>query len=264
MSRVVGSSGVYRRHHSTTLRGFEMKRAIVSNASSLFPGLLVVETDVLKLYHNEEFTIDLALFDLGGGRWWVGRVLPRISDLDLEVLVPTLGLRRTTYLSSDIDEICAALEQGSDPYVRARAIVEGQVPGVVTFVSNPRPSWYDRVTAGEGQMAVLETFSSTSGETLLRLNGDLPRAGGSRIGPCIPVPHTSGIYRLEGFGADWGNDETQFDFDGEMVSATATVAGSDVFLDLEAVVDLDADRDLVLWHIAADQFEFRLEESEHD
>jgi hypothetical protein len=239
-----------------------MRQAIVSNAGSLFPGLLVVQTEILKLYHNEEITIDLALFDLAGGRWWVGRVLPRISDLDLEVLVPTLGLRRTTYLSSDIDEICSGLEQDNDTHVRA--IVEGQVPGVVTFVSNPRPSWHDRVAAGEGQLAVLETFSSISGETLLRLNGDLPRAGGSRIGPCKPVPHTSGIYKLEGRGADWGNDETQFDFDGEMVSATATVAGSDVLLDLEAVVDLDADRDLVLWQIAADQFEFRLEETEHD
>ena len=65
-------------------------------------------------------------------------------------------------------------------------------------------------------------------------------------------------------GADWGNNPTQFDFDGEMVTATATVAGSDVLLDLEAVVDLDADRDLVLWRIAADQFEFRLEETGHD
>ena len=113
-------------------------------------------------------------------------------------------------------------------------------------------------------MAVLETFSSPSGETLVRLNGDLPRAAGSRIGPCKPLPHTAGIYKLEGLGADWGNNPTQFDFDGEMVTATATVAGSDVLLDLEAVVDLDADRDLVLWRIAADQFEFRLEETGHD
>ena len=239
-----------------------MKQAIVSNASSLFPGLLVVGTEILKLYHNEEITIDLTLFDLADGRWWVGRVLPRVSDLDVEVLVPTLGLRRTTYLSSDVDEICSELDQDSDGHVRE--IVKGQVPGVVTFVSNPRPSWYDRVTAGEGKLAVLETFSSTSGETLLRLNGELPRAGGSRIGSCKPVPHTSGIYKLEGLGADWGNDDTRFDFDGEMVGATATIAGSDVLLDLEAVVDLDAGQDLVLWQITAEQFEFRLEEAGHD
>lgn len=262
VSRVIGLGGVYRRHHSTALRGFEMRQAILRNADSLFPGLLVVGTEILKLYHNEEITVDLALVDLPGERWWVGRVLPRVSDLDLEVLMPTLGLRRTTYLSTDVDEISAGVEQANADQVRA--IVEAQVPGVVTFVSNPSPGWYDRVTAGEGHLAVLETFSSISGETLLRLNGDLPRADGSRIGPCKPVPHTSGIYKLEGLGARWGHDQTQFDFDGEMVSATATVAGPDVLLDLEGVVDVAADRDLVLWQIAADQFEFRLEETGHD
>jgi hypothetical protein len=254
VSRMIAVNGVYGRRHASELRRREMRSALLKQSGSALPGLLSVASDIVKSYEGDLHEIDLAVFDLGAGKWWAGRIVPLIDDLEADVLLPTLGLRRTQYLVEDAESVAeAAPVDARDTILR---LVLSQVPEVVTFTSNPLPRWYEKVASFEGHLAVLEAFSSTDGSTLLRINGDIPRARGQLMAPCLRVPGAAAVVKIPGRGDAWPDGTKTFEYMGESLRVISDVVGPDVLLRLEGKI-LAGGQDLAVWQIASTHFEIR-------
>lgn len=256
MSRVVTATEVYSRRHALVLRRFEMRDALLAHAEVALPGLVVARADLLKRQENEEFSVDLALVDIPGDRWWVARVIANVDDLVEDILLPTHALRRTQYLISDAEIICAGAPSGD--HHALRMIVLNQVPGVVTFVSRPHPDWFGAVEKYEGQLAVLEILSAVDGQTLLRLNGVLPTATGRPVGVCTSVAGLSYLLKLPGAAKGWPAGDVRIHFDGDEIRAAPALSGEDVILRLDPGVATDQTTYSV-WAIADAYFELRIE-----
>jgi hypothetical protein len=255
MSRVVTATGPYGRHHSLVLRAFEMRDALIKNAGHALPGIEVIKADLLKRYENQEFVVDLALVDFSSSRWWVGRVVSQVDDFDHDVLIPNHALRRTSFLVEDSEALASGTPNGKADSVRA--IVLDQVPEVVTFVSRPEPAWFDALARAEGHLAVLETFSNAGGDTLIRVNGDVPRAQGERVSECHPIPGTAHLLKLPNQAARWPKEMIAIEYEGETLRATANIVGTDVILDVDPQAGSAAAANHALWCLADGYFEIR-------
>ncbi|MEX1026893.1 MAG: hypothetical protein WD049_02640 [Candidatus Paceibacterota bacterium] len=257
MSRILAKSGPYGRHHRLLLRRFEMRDALVTNAGHALPGIEVVKAELIKRYENEEFEVDLALFDFVGMRWWVALVLAQVDDFDIDVLIPTHALRRTGFLTEDAEALASRAPNGRDADVRS--LVLNQVPELVVFVSRPEPGWFDRIMGSEGHLAVLETFSNLGGDSLLRINGDLPHATGTRITECTQIPGAPRLLKLPGQAPAWPQEPAVIEYEGETLRATTTIAGNDVLLSLDS--HIESGKGYSLWRLADRYFELRWEEA---
>lgn len=255
MSRVVAATGPYGRHHRLVLRQFEMRDALIKNAGHALPGIDVIKADLLKRYENQEFVVDLALIDLSSSRWWVARVLSQVVDFEHQVIIPTHALRRTSFLTEDAEAVASGMPNGKAESVRS--IVLEEVPEVLTFVSRPEPEWFDAVARVEGHLAVFETFSNTEGDSLIRVNGQVPRARGKRVTECLPIPGIAHLLKLPNQAATWPNEKITIEYEGETLRATANVVGADVILDLDPQVSSVTASDHALWSIADGYFEIR-------
>jgi hypothetical protein len=256
MSRVITEGGVFTRRHHVELRRRVLRDALLNCCTSALPGLLTLGVEVEKYYEGESHTFDLAIFDLADLRWWVGRTLATVDDLEFEILLPTHALRRTQYLTDDGAEIA---EQAPDDCrdLVASTVVEA-VPGVVTFVSNPLPEWYQRVAEFEGQLAVLESFRGPGNTTLLRVNGQLPKARGVLIGSCEPMSESAGLIRVAGASKHWSKELATLEYYGDTVGVSGRVVGEDLVIRLEPrLIVPNAGASLTLWRLGDSHLELR-------
>lgn len=259
MSRVITSSGSYGRRHPADLRRRELISALVAAAGDALPGLIVTPVNIVKSYQNDEYEIHIVVFDQQKPCWWVARICPFVENLQTDVLLPTHALRRTQYLTTDIAEIS---ESGvALPQDKLEEIVLEQVPKVVTFVSNPQPDWYESVKEMEGSLAVLESFRQPDGNTLLRLNGELPRSRGVLLDVFVRIPHAPGVFRSTG-NAEWNASGIQLGYDGETVRFKAKVVGNEVLLSLEQ--KLIASDSIELWQVTNDYYDLRISGAQDD
>ena len=258
MSRVISTSGTFVRHHGGVLRRFEMTDALVRNASETLPGLVVVRVDLLKRYENEEYRVDLVIFDLPGHRWWVGRMVPQVEDFELDLLLPTHGLRRTKYLTDDVEEILSKTAAESGEAIQH--MVSSVVPGVLSFVSHPNPEWFKAVREHEGSLAIFETYSNSTAETLIRVNGDIPVAVGTKLCECREVVGMASVLKLIDQGGSWPLDSSSITYQGETIMATTIKVGDDIMIHLESgLPGTDNMSDLSVWKLAPGQYAIRKE-----
>lgn len=188
MSGLLVGDQNYARVHRKTLRRRFLVTKLLANAVTCFPGLSVVDADLPKYHENDEFFIDVIIFDFSSSCWWAAFVVPEVDDLEGQVLFPLQWIRRVSYLEEDIAPIVDQLNEPGDQ-AAAQSLMRDEVPGAVAFLSNPHPDWHAAVKAAEGHLAVLEWFASPQDQIgLLRVNGDLPRARGRALGRCATVP----------------------------------------------------------------------------
>ncbi len=248
---------MFARRHHTELRARELTSMLIGSSKEALPGLVTLPAALVKWYNGDEVSMDVAIFDFSGSRWWAGRVLPTVDDLVEEVIQPTHALRRTQYLTEDGDEIARGATATNREDVRS--LVLREVPGVVTFTSNPSPNWYAEVSQAEGSLAVVEAFRGPDGKTMLRLNGNLPRATGSRLGSCSRVPTTPGVLKVADGAAGWPPGPKSFEYFGASVDVTAEAAGVDLLLIVEPGLAQLLGDVISLWQITESHYELRRE-----
>ena len=220
---------VFSRRNGRMLRRFELLNELVRCAEDIFPGVIVIPHELVKYEENDEVVVDLVLIDLEGRHWWVAKVIPSVSDFKRDVFLSVYALSRTRYLSEDSEAVAAHVE---DVSIRdaVREIMMGEPPGVVVFVSNPDPSWYEETRRAGGQMAVAESFSSGTGDRLLRINGDLPRATGTYVADCEALPGMDHVLRVLDFASEWPAEEALVELEGELILEKARVIENDVLI----------------------------------
>jgi hypothetical protein len=239
------------------LRRFELLGELMDKAHDAFPGFVVVQQELVKYEENDEVVVDLVLIDFEGQRWWVARVVPVVSDFELDVFVPVFALSRTRYLSEDAEAVASHFQGREESEVVKEMILTVQ-PGVVVFVSNPDPSWYAETRRAGGQMAVLESFSTRSGDALLRINGELPRATGIHVADCEALPGMDHVLKVPGFAGDWPAEEVVIELDGELVLGGARVVGEDVLVYAARGQTINPDRGAIgLWRLMPNHFAIR-------
>lgn len=256
MSRVITEDGTFTRRHHVELRRRSLHGALLGSSASALPGLLTLSVEIEKFHEGQSHIFDLAIFDIPSRAWWVGRTLATVEDVEHDILLPTHALRRTQYLTEDADQIAElCLPELQD---EVRSIVIEAVPGVVTFASNPLPEWYGLVAEFEGQLAVLESFRGPDNTTLLRVNGQLPRARGTLVGACESVSTSAGLIRITGAAHHWPGGLAVVDYRGDTLGVAGQVIGDDLLIRIEPrVVALVPDEPIALWRLEGGHFELR-------
>lgn len=256
MSRVITEGGVFTRRHHVELRRRALQSALLNSSASALPGLLTLGVEIEKFHEGQSHTFDLAIFDRLCRVWWVGRTLATVEDVQHEVLLPTHALRRTQYLTEDAERITESCPVELKDELSS--IVIDAVPGVVTFVSNPLPEWYRLVADFEGQLAALESFRGPNNTILLRVNGQLPRARGTLVGPCEPMSTSAGLIRVVGAAHHWAGGLAVIEYCGDTLGISAQIVGADLVIRLEPkVVPLEPGAPITLWKLGGDHFELR-------
>ena len=253
MSRVIAKDEAFGRIHNTELGKRRMCTALIGQSNLALPGLCTYKTDLIKLHENDEYIFDAASFDFVASRWWVIRVCSHIIDVEEDLLLPTHALRRTQYLMEDADEICESAKP--EDHGSIREIVLNKVPGVVTFVSTPRPEWFDAVRSTEGHLAVLESFRDSKGNTMLRLNGELPRPHGTFLASCVPLPNAAGVLKVSGIAKSLPKSVNSLEYEGETLSSNIEHIGEDVLVYLDSKVASVVG--LSIWRLDGTHFELR-------
>jgi hypothetical protein len=254
MTLLLGSERYHRAPRSATRRG-EVQNVLVERAAECLPGLLCFAPDLTKPSQDVDLSIDVLIVDMSSRRWWPCFVVSVVVSFDEDVLSQINGFRSTPLLSHEIDALCSAaqVEFRAD----LRVILDQEEPVPLAILGAPRPEWHVACHASGGGLLVFEHFHSASGDRLLRMNGDLPVAAGSALGPCKRLD--DGMFRIEfDLGPDVTEDTGLFLHDHEGITACdyKPIAGG-------AVVVINQDRrlpdeaDLTLYRLSDNRFAIR-------
>ncbi len=256
MSRVLAGTNVYRRQHPRSLRRAELVEALVRHSPGLLPGLILLPCGLVKDHHGDEAAADLLIVDDMGDRWWVATVHSSVVDFEDEVVLPSLILSRSQYLMDDIAEVTAG--QSDDVAVPVNRVMALTPPSAVAFVPSPRPEWFLRLAEIDAGLAVIETFASTTGPDLFRLNGSLPVATGTLMWNCARLPANPHILELRDAASSWPKSGAVIEWEGEALPYTQKPAGQDVVLKLPKSLELSEHDALNLWQLGTDHYSLRL------
>ena len=178
-----------------------------------------------------------------------------LSDFESEVVEPIRWLRRTRYLETDAREIAAAVDEKIRPAVHE--IVSDDPPQVVVFVSNPQPHWFRMVENAEGSLAVLEQFRSGTGETIVRVNGQVPRGEGELILECTALANMECVLRVPGGATELRDSSVRLEWQGDLLEYSLTSIAPDVLVAVSGGLSLDPDQKWAIWRLSPEHFALR-------